>query len=480
MVDPTATGGVSQALPVASVRVLVVDDDPVIRRQLVRLYASHGFTVDEADDATAALEALARRLYSVILLDLMMPGRDGASLLHEIRQRWPSVDVIMVTAHGSVRSAVEAMRQGAADYITKPFEGEEILLATQRVLERRRMMDEIQYLRDRLTDRDRFANMVSRHPAMREVFALVASLADTDTTVVVTGESGTGKELVARALHFQGKRKEGPFVPINCAAVPENLLESELFGYEKGAFTGAMGERVGKIELAHGGTLFLDEVESIPLSMQAKLLRVLEERTIERLGSNRRIPVDMRVVAASNQDLARLVEEGRMRQDFYFRIHVVPIHLPPLRERREDIPLLVSEFLQNHPLAREKAIVGVSEAVMNQLLQYAWPGNVRELWNVLERAVLTTPRGKIEQVDLGGRIAPVVSPAQGATAAQPLRDFLRSAEREYLCALLSRFHGNILQAARFAGVDQATLHRKIRAHEIDTAHFRRGGGGVPF
>lgn len=476
MVDPTPIGGLTQRVPAAAVRVLVVDDDPLIRCQLVRLYASHGFTVDEARDAATALEALAGRLYSLVLLDLMMPGRDGASLLHEIRQRWPNVDVIMVTAHGSVRSAVEAMRQGAADYIMKPFEGEELLLATQRVLERRRMIDEIQYLRDRLTDRDRFADMVSRNPVMREVFALVASLADTDATVVVTGESGTGKELVARALHFQGKRKDGPFVPINCAAVPETLMESELFGYEKGAFTGAAGERIGKIELAHGGTLFLDEVESIPIAMQAKLLRVLEDRTIERLGSNRRMPVDIRVVAASNQDLAQAVAEGRMRQDFYYRIHVVPIHLPPLRERREDIPLLVSEFLQNHPLAREKQISGVSEGAMSRLLQHPWPGNVRELWNVLERAVLIAPGGRIEQVDVGGTVARAELGPHGVAPDRPLRDFLRSVERDYLCGLLQRFHGNILHAARFAGVDQATLHRKIRTHEIDPAQFRKGSG----
>jgi len=453
--------------------VLVVDDDPLIRRQLAELYSSHGFKVETAAGAEAALAALSARSYSLVLLDLLLPGRDGASLLHEIRERWPAIDVIMVTGHGSIRSAVEAMRQGAADYITKPFESEEILLATQRVLERRRLIDEIQFLRDRLADRSRFAGMVSRNPAMREVFALVSALANTDSTVVVIGESGTGKELVARALHFEGRRKEGPFVPINCAAIPETLLESELFGYDKGAFTGATAERIGKIELANGGTLFLDEVESIPLGMQAKLLRVLEERAIERLGSNRRIPVDMRVVAASNEDLAQAVADGRMRQDFYYRIHVVPIHLPPLRERREDIPLLVSEFLQNHPLAREKAVTSISETAMQQLLQHDWPGNVRELWNVLERAVLTAGRGKIERVGVGNRPAGAAQQSLGGTPSElPLREHLRQAERQYLEALLDRFQGNVVQTARFAGVDQATLHRKLRAHGIDAGRFR--------
>ncbi len=458
------------------VRVLVVDDDPLIRHQLARLYAAHGFSVDAAVDAEEALSALTQRAYSLVLLDLLMPGRDGASLLHEIRVRWPAIDVIMVTGHGSIRGAVETMRQGAVDYITKPFESEEILLATQRVLERRRLIDEIQYLRDRLSDRTRFANMVSRNPVMREVFALVAALAETDSTVVVIGESGTGKELVARALHFQGRRKEGPFVAINCAAIPENLLESELFGYEKGAFTGATADRVGKIELANGGTLFLDEVESIPLSMQAKLLRVLEERAVERLGGNRRIAVDMRVVAASNEDLGKAVAEGRMRQDFYYRIHVVPVHLPPLRDRREDIPLLVSEFLQNHPLAREKGVTSVSESAMQQLLQHDWPGNVRELWNVLERAVLIASGGRIERVEVGVRLSADLSKVwRSGTAQGPLREHLRQAEKEYLLTVLGQFQGNIVQAARFAGVDQATLHRKLRAHGIEAAPFRLGG-----
>ncbi|HVM96035.1 MAG TPA: sigma-54 dependent transcriptional regulator, partial [Candidatus Acidoferrales bacterium] len=292
-------------------RILIVDDDPLIRRQLEGLYSANHYDVDCAGDVEEALAKLEDREFALAVVDLKMPGRDGISLTKDIRERWPSVDVIMVTGHGSIKGAVEAMRHGACDYITKPFETDEILLATQKVFERRRLLDEIDYLRRQLSDRYRFANMVSRDPAMLEVFSTVEMLADTDLTVVINGESGTGKELVARAIHFQGRRKAGRFVAINCAALPENLLESELFGYDRGAFTGALQERVGKIELAKGGTLFLDEIESIPLAMQTKLLRVLEERAIERLGSNRRIAVDMRVVVATNEDLGSCVAAGR-------------------------------------------------------------------------------------------------------------------------------------------------------------------------
>lgn len=457
----------------ARVRVLVVDDDALIRRQIQGLCQQNGYDADTAADAAEAVEQLCRHPYSLVLLDLMMPGRDGASLLGEIRTRWPEVDVIMVTGHGSIRGAVEAMRSGASDYLTKPFAPEELSLAMQRVFDRRRLLEEIRQLRDQLAERYRFANMVSRNPRMREVFRLVASLANTDVTVLVTGESGTGKELVARALHEQGRRRNGPFVPINCAAIPESLLESELFGYEKGAFTGASGERAGKIEVAHGGTLFLDEVESIPLAMQTKLLRVLEERTIERLGSNEKVPVDMRVVAASNENLLDCVAAGRMREDFYYRIAVVPIELPPLRERAEDIPLLVTEYLPRHPLAREKGISRVSEEAMATLTAYHWPGNIRELWNVLERAIVTAEGDCLERVQIDpARSAAQLHPNLNWPWQDSLRAFQRAAEHAYLTEALRRFSGNVTRAARHAGIDQATFHRKMRDLGIDAGAFR--------
>ncbi len=457
------------------VRILIVDDDPLIRRQLESLYVAHSYVVDSAAHVQEALEKLGSCEFSLALVDLKMPGSDGITLIGEIRERWPAVDVIMITGYGSIKGAVEAMRHGACDYITKPFEPDDILLATQKVLERRRLLDEIEYLRKQLSDRYTFANMVSRDPVMLEVFSTIEMLAQSDVTVVISGESGTGKELVARAIHFQGKRKAGRFVAINCAALPEALLESELFGYERGAFTGAMQDRVGKIELANGGTLFLDEVESIPLSMQAKLLRVLEERAIERLGSNRRVSVDMRVVAATNQDLTRVVTAGRMREDFYYRINVVPVQLPPLRQRTADIPLLVADFLHTNQLARDKGINRVSDRALEMLMGYGWPGNIRELLNVMERAVLRAKGDAIREVDVPGVEAKTSRSQDHADFRLPLRQFLKRAEQQYLTRLLQHYRGSIAPAARHAVVDQATLHRKIRTHGLRPGEFRSPG-----
>ena len=455
--------------------ILIVDDDVLIRQQLAALYGTHAYRVDTAAHVEEALAKLAAQAFALAVVDLMMPGKDGIALTMEIRERWPSTDVIMITGHGSIRGAVDAMRHGACDYITKPFEPDDILLATQKVLERRRLLDEIDYLRRQLADRYTFANMVSADPAMLDVFATIEMLADSDVTVLILGESGTGKELVARAMHCQGKRRAGRFVAINCAAVPETLLESELFGYERGAFTGAVQAHAGKIESAHGGTLFLDEVESIPLAMQAKLLRVLEERCIERLGDNRHIPVDMRVIAASNQDLAQAVAAGQMREDFYYRIHVVPVTLPPLRERVGDIPLLVADFLRKNELARSKGINRVSERALVALAGHTWPGNVRELLNVLERAVLRATGGAIDRVELVAPVRPVATPTPRPDAQLPLRAFLQATEREYLVGLLERHHGSIASAARQADIDQATLHRKIHLHGLRSADYRRNG-----
>ncbi len=489
--ESIATSRAVSESPVSPARILVVDDDPLIRRELGQLFATHAYAVEVAADVDEALDRLARADFALAIVDLRMPGRDGITLTVEIRDRWPDVDVVMITGHGSIKDAVAAMSHGACDFITKPFQAAELLKATQKALERQRLLkdnanlrDHNEYLRRELSERHSFANMVSCSPVMRDVFSMIEMLAASDTTVVIVGESGTGKELAARAIHFQGKRKEGRFVAINCAAVPESLLESELFGYERGAFTGAVQDRVGKIELANGGTLFLDEVESIPLGMQAKLLRVLEERAIERLGSNRRIPVDMRVVVATNQNLEDVVAAGQMREDFYYRINVVPIHLPPLRERLADIPVLAEDFLARNPMAREKGVVRLSHPAIAKLSGYHWPGNIRELRNVLERAVLRSRGESVEDVDVPGTPAPAAA-GNGGGDDVPLRDYLRTAERRYLERLLERHAGSIAPAARVAEVDQATMHRKIRSHGIQTREFRdrarrvgRGGGAA--
>ncbi|GIW39892.1 MAG: acetoacetate metabolism regulatory protein AtoC [Candidatus Binatia bacterium] len=454
-------------------RILVVDDDPLICEQVVSFCTEAGYEAAAAYAPEPAKELVSRERFDLAVVDLKLPGMDGVALMRELRSRAPWMDIVMITGHGSIRGAVEAIRQGASDYVTKPFEKEEILLAAERVLERRRLEDEVQFLRRQLEEHS-FANMVSRNRAMLEIFATVRLLADSDLTVLVTGESGTGKELVARALHYQGKRRGGRFVAVNCAALPEQLMESELFGYERGAFTGATGERVGKIEWASGGTLFLDEVESMPLSMQAKLLRVLEERAVERLGGNRRIPVDMRVVAASNRDLESAVRAGQMREDFYYRINVVPVRIPPLRERPEDIPLLAANFLNHHPFAKEKGIRHVSDRALAKMLRYSWPGNVRELFNVLERALLRARGNAIEDVDLpeDRDDGPPAALANDGNFALPLRAYLRDAERRYLEHLLEKFGGAVSRGARHAAVDQATLHRKLKAHGLRPSEYR--------
>ena len=462
-------------------RLLVVDDDPLIRDELEELFSSQPYEVDCVESVGSALESLSAGEFSLALVDVRIGGKDGIELTQQIRERWPEVDVIMITGHGSIENAVDAMKCGAVDYITKPFQSEEILMATQKALERRQMLDEIEYLREQLRDRYSFANMVSRNDVMLDVFSTLQMLARNDVTVLITGESGTGKELAARAIHFQGKRGASRFVPINCAALPENLLESELFGYERGAFTGAVTDRVGKIEHADGGTLFLDEIETISHPMQAKLLRVLEERSIERLGGNQRIEVDMRVVAATNEDLEEMVKDGRLREDFYYRINVVPVNLPPLRERVEDISLLVSEFLRENPLAREKGLNRLSEKALNQLISYEWPGNIRELSNVMERAILRAKGDTIREVDVPtGRLA-----GRGSSVKldyeTPLREYMKEAERDYLSRLLTKHQGSITPCAKQASVDQATLHRKIKAHGLranDYRHNGRGGGKV--
>ncbi len=457
-------------------RILIVDDDPLICRQLEDLYRDRKYEVVTANTADEAMEHLEELECALAVVDLKIPGSDGISLTREIRERWPDLDVIIVTGYASIKGAVEAIRQGASDYITKPFEREEILLATEKVLEKRRLLDEISYLRSQLSDRYSFANMVSRNRVMHEIFETIQSLAQNDATVLISGESGTGKELVARAIHFQGRRKGGRFVAINCAAFPDSLLESELFGYERGAFTGATHDRVGKIELSSGGTLFLDEVESISLPMQLKLLRTLEQREIEKLGGNRVVTVNMRIITATNRNLEEMVGNGEMREDFFYRINVVPIKLPPLRDRVEDIPLLVSEMLRNNPMARERSISRLSNQALQELMSYSWPGNVRELGNVLERAILKTAGSVIREVDVQG-VGPVVGTQRSGVGRPqdydlPIKEYMRRAESAYLSAVLSRHSGGISASASHAMIDAATLHRKMKAHGLKREDFR--------
>src|SRR5919108_1102026 len=386
-------GFVKKGLDLRTPNLVVVDDDPRVRQQLERLYTQSGYSAVAVSSAEEAVARLAEEDIDFAITDIKLPGMDGVQLISYMHQNFPDVPVIAITGYSDIQTAVNVLKLGASDFVVKPFDLGAVQESTRVALEKSNVYMEIRHLRRWLKDRSIFGGMLSRTPEMHQVFETIHKVAPTDMTVLVQGETGTGKELVASAIHYQSGRREGPFVTINCAGFPESLLESELFGYEKGAFTGAEHSRAGKIELANGGTLFLDEIESISVVMQGKLLRVLQDQKVQRLGATSSSRVDMRIIAARNVPLKQMVAEGRMRADFYYRINIVPIHLIPLRRRKVDIPLLVHDFLKHHAVAVSKGIDTISKHVMDALLDYSWPGNVRELQNVLERAiVLTTGR----------------------------------------------------------------------------------------
>jgi DNA-binding NtrC family response regulator len=466
--------GKNDSLPVQlTPHILVVDDDTLICEQFARLYTLSGYTADVAPSAEKALERLEAGDIDLLVTDIRMPGLSGVELTQRVQQRWPDVPVIVITGDADVETAVEVLKLGASDYIVKPSTSAAIQESTRAVLEKARVFTEIRHLRRALQNRYEFGGMLSKTAEMHRVFEIIRMVAATDVTVLIEGETGTGKELVAQAIHHQSARHNGPFVAINCAGFPETLLESELFGYERGAFTGADQARPGKIELAHGGTLFLDEIESMPLAMQAKLLLVLQDRKVQRLGGTRRVQIDMRVVAASNVPLADLVANGQMRSDFYYRINVIPIRLIPLRQRPDDIPLLVQDFLHHHPVAVQKGIHSLSSQAMNQLLRHAWPGNVRELQNVLERAIVLTPRRIIEEVDLPDGGPPVVLYRSNDAPTLPLREWLEEQEKHYLAQQLEACGGRIGLTASRSGVDVKTLYRKMRQYGLDKKTFQQ-------
>lgn len=456
--------------------ILVVDDDPLICQQLERLYLLSGYDVEVASSGEKAIERLEAEDIDLVVSDIRLPGMSGVELTEWIQRECPDVPVIVVTGHADIGSAVDVLKLGASDYIVKPFTAAAIQESTSAVLEKAWVFTEIRHLRRTLKDRYEFGGMLSKTPEMHKVFETIRMVSSTDVTVLVEGETGTGKELVATAIHLQSSRRKGPFIPINCAGVPETLLESELFGYERGAFTGADQSRPGKIEIANGGTLFLDEIESMSLAMQAKLLLVLQDQKVQRLGSSRRVQIDMRVIAASNVPLEELVAQGQMRSDFYYRINVIPIRLIPLRQRRQDIPLLVQDFLRHHPLAQKKRIASLASQAMGQLMQYGWPGNVRELQNVLERAIVLTSGRTIERVDLPeSTLTPRATEGREVIPTLPLKEWLNEQEKQYLIQQLEMCEGKINFVARNAGIDVKTLYRKMRQHGLDKRFFKQQG-----
>ncbi len=450
--------------------ILVVDDDPNLLQVLKMRLLSGGYAVSTAAEAADVHRRLETQACDLVLLDLKLKDTDGIELMESIHTDHPDLPVIILTAYGTIQTAVDAMRRGAFSYLTKPFDGHELLIQVEKGLEQHRLSREIQRLRKMVKGTYRFENIIGRSAAIQGVLAQVTQAAQSESSVYIEGNSGTGKELIAKTLHMCSPRCEGPFVAINCAAIPETLLESELFGYEKGAFTGADRNRQGLLAEANGGTFFLDEVSEMPLSMQVKLLRALEERAFFPLGSRTMVTVDIRIIAASNKKLEAEIQKGVFREDLFYRIHVIPIKLPTLQERREDIPLLAKHFLDKYARLMEKDIRGFSPAAMRKLISYAWPGNVRELENTVECAVAMSDTSLIREKLILRH--PFQAPA-GRTIA-PLRDAKADFERRYLTRLLESTRGNISQASKLAGKYRADFYNLLKKHDLDPNQYRGG------
>jgi two-component system, NtrC family, response regulator AtoC len=448
------------------VRLLVVDDEQSIRKLCMTIGGSLGYSCGEAESAEAALARVEQEAPDLILTDLKLPTQSGVELLRQAKALFPRTEIAIMTGHGSIESAVDAMKLGAYDYIEKPFRVEKMRLLLQRMAEKVRLVTENEFLRERVNTEDNLDGIIGASANIQDVLRMISRLKDTRTPVLVSGESGTGKELVARAIHFRGAMAQTPFVAVDCGSLVPTLMESELFGYEKGAFTGAIKSKSGLFHAANGGTIFLDEIGELPLEMQAKLLRVLQEREVRPVGSNAPISVDVRVIAATNRDLEAAYREGTFRKDLYFRLNVVTVHLPSLRERRSDIPMLVHHFLNRYAPGTN---LQVTPAAMKSLLQYEWPGNVRELENCVARAVTLGDRQVIDVADL-----PPAIRAEGADPSQrmPMESAslsttaLAEMERMTILKVFEQANGDKALAGRMLGISRATLYRKLKRYNI--------------
>jgi DNA-binding NtrC family response regulator len=445
------------------VKVLVCDDEPTIVESLSELLGDEGYVVEGALDGEEAWQKLRRGDFAVLLVDLMLPGIDGLEILSRIRQARLASEVIIITGQGSVNSALQAMRDGAYDYLTKPVDLARLLAILPKAVERYEVLRTNQELTRRLEKMSRFEDLIGESPEMREIYRLIDAVADTDATVFIQGESGTGKELVARAIHNRSSRRDCDFVPINCGALPRDIIENELFGHVKGAFTGSIAEKVGSLELAQGGTVFLDEIAELEPDLQVKILRVLEEKHFRRLGGRESIQLDVRFIAATNQDVPQAMEEKKFREDLYYRLSVVEIHMAPLRNRLGDILLLAEEFLKRYSDKYDKKIRGFDPKVTKVLQEYSWPGNVRELKNVIERAVVLTGAERIGIGDLPARVGGPAS--SGSAITLPVGDTLDNYERRIIYRTLEHTENNKTQAAKILGVSLKTLHNKLNRYE---------------
>jgi len=436
--------------------VLVIDDEEDLRLTL-RSILKKDYSPQLASSGKEGLKLLKGQSFALVLLDIRMPEMDGLMVLKKIKEINETLPVIMVTASRDVKSAVEAMKAGAEDFISKPFEVEELLAVIEKAVEKAQLRKENQYLKEVLKDTESYGDLIGQTPGIKKIMELIAKTAPTDSTILITGESGTGKEIAAKAIHKLSKRKNGPFIALNCGAIPENLLESELFGHERGAFTGALDRRVGKFELADGGTIFLDEIGTMSANMQSKLLRVLEDHKIERVGGGSPIEVDVRVLAATNIDFPKHIREGKFREDLYYRLNVIPIQMPSLKDRKDDVPLFAAYFIEKFNKELGKKVAGVSSEVLAYLKSYDFPGNVRELKNIIERAVALCQG---EQLIMENLLTPTAS---ASTSAKPLKSALEEFEANYIQAALNETNGVQSLAAKKLGLHRTTLHARMNA-----------------
>ena len=449
-------------MPETPAQILVIDDDKAMRDACFQILSRQGYRVELAASAKQGLSLLERLSFDAILLDLVMPDLDGLEALKKIRALDPDVEVIIITGYGTIQSAVESIKAGAFHFLSKPFVPDDLRNLVSRALEKRRLDLENLYLRQELRTKDERNVLVYESESMIRIMDMIARVAPTDSTVLITGESGTGKGLVARKLHQLSQRARRPFITVDCGTLVETLFESELFGHVKGSFTGADANKIGKFELAQNGTLFFDEISNIGLEVQAKLLRAVEERKISKVGSHRVITVDVRIIAATNKDLTKAIKDGTFREDLFYRLNVVLIQMPPLRERKSDIPLLVQHFLDKYNARLRKAIHGISPDALDLLLRHDWPGNVRELENTVERLVVLSPGPYLEPADLVFT-GTILTPATEAAAGTSLRDL----ERDHIIHTLQRFDGHKSETARALGIDRKTLREKLKRYNIE-------------
>jgi len=433
--------------------IMIVDDEEIVRESLFYWFEKGGHVVETSASGFEALEKLEKVPFDMMFVDMKMPGMDGIELLGKVKADYPDTIVIIITAYGSIESSIEAMKMGASDYLLKPFKPEQLSLVMEKITQQKKLTSDYNYLRGHLEHITRFDNIIGESPPMEEIFKLIPEVAKTESSILLTGETGTGKELIAKAIHAKSKRAKYPFIAINCGAMPDTLLESELFGHQKGAFTGAIQSRKGFFEVISGGTLFLDEIGEISAKMQVDLLRVLEEKKITRIGSSDPIDVDFRLVSATRQDLQKEIAEGNFREDFYYRINVINVHIPPLRRRKEDIPLLINHFLQKYSHETAKRVDRVSPETIEQLKHYDWPGNVRELENAIERAVVLSKSRTLKTEDF--------SFLQSSPAYRSGTLSLLEMEKEYIREILEDSDWNITRAAKVLDINRVTLHKKI-------------------